>query len=55
VRSLVENNLDLELKVDDSNYMLVEKTTKSTVRVISRHELLKNAFATFYGRRRNRP
>jgi transcriptional regulator with XRE-family HTH domain len=54
LRSLVENELDIEVVVDEANYMLIERTTKSTVRVISRHELLKNAFASFYGRRGTR-
>jgi transcriptional regulator with XRE-family HTH domain len=49
IRSLIRNSLDLELVVDDLNYRLVEKSTGSTVRVISQHQLLKNAFATFYG------
>jgi len=45
---LVKNELALELKVDDDNYRLVEKTTQSTIRVISRNQLLRNAFVTFY-------
>jgi hypothetical protein len=49
IRSLIRNSLELELVVDDLNYRLVEKSTGSTVRVISQHQLLKNAFATFYG------
>ena len=48
IRALIRNELDLELVVDDLNYRLVEKTTTSTVRVISQHQLLRNAFATFY-------
>lgn len=48
IRALVENKLELELDVDDDNYRLVEKNTKSTIRVISRHKLLANAFTTFY-------
>lgn len=47
---LAENNLDLELQVDSENYRLVERTTRSTVRVISRHQLVTNAFSTFYRR-----
>lgn len=47
---LVHNDLDLRLHVDEDNYRLVEATTNSTVRVISRHQLLKNAFSTFYRR-----
>lgn len=48
LRALVENKLDLELVIDDDNYRLVESKTKSTIRVISRHKLLANAFTTFY-------
>lgn len=46
---LIENNLELELVIDDHNYRLVEKATRSTVRVISRHKLLQNAFGRLYG------
>lgn len=42
--SLVENKLDLRLIKDDNNYRLIDEATGSTVRVISRHELLRNAF-----------
>lgn len=48
VRALIENNLDLNLEVDDNNYKLIEKTTFSTIRVISKHKLLSNSFSTFY-------
>jgi hypothetical protein len=48
IRSVIHNDLKLELKVDDMNYRLVETTTGSTIRVISKHRLLRNAFATFY-------
>lgn len=48
VRALIENNLDLQLETDDNNYRLIEKTTLSTIRVISKHKLLSNSFSTFY-------
>jgi len=48
VRNLLENKLDLELEVDEHNYRLIERNTHSTIRVISRHQLISNAFKTFY-------
>jgi transcriptional regulator with XRE-family HTH domain len=48
LQDLVENKLDLELKIDENNYRLIERKTKSTIRVISRHKLISNAFLTFY-------
>lgn len=50
LRALIENRLDLELSVEADNYRLVEKSTRSTIRVISRNNLLVNAFETYYGR-----
>jgi transcriptional regulator with XRE-family HTH domain len=50
IKSLIENKLDLELEIDDYNYRLIEKSTKSTIRVVSKHKLLSNAFATFYSK-----
>lgn len=50
MRQLITNSLELELIVDDHNYRLVEKITRSTIRVISRHRLLANAFRAFYSR-----
>jgi len=50
LRGLIENTLGLELKVDEMNYRLVEMTTDSTIRVISRNNLLTNAFDTLYER-----
>ena len=44
----IRNELELELVIDEAHYRLVEKTTGSTIRVISQHLLLRNAFATFY-------
>jgi transcriptional regulator with XRE-family HTH domain len=45
---LVRNDLELELAVDDQNYRLVERSTRSTIRVIARHRLIGNAFDAFY-------
>jgi hypothetical protein len=50
LRGLVENVLSLELRPDADNYRLVEVTTGSTIRVISRNNLLINAFDTLYNR-----
>ncbi len=48
LKSLITNKLELDLEVDANNYRLIEKNTRSTIRVISRHNLLSNAFAAFY-------
>jgi hypothetical protein len=48
LKSLILNDLNLELRVDAHNYRLIETTTKSTIRVISRHRLIESAFSTFY-------
>lgn len=48
LRSLVRNEIEFDLDIDDDNYRLVEKTTRSTMRVISRHNLIANAFTAFY-------
>ncbi|HAA53799.1 MAG TPA: hypothetical protein DCE42_03550, partial [Myxococcales bacterium] len=48
LRSLIENKLSTTLEQDSQNIRLVEETTGSTIRVISRHQLLRNAFETFY-------
>ncbi|UAY51284.1 helix-turn-helix domain-containing protein [Ferruginibacter albus] len=48
LKSLIINKMDLELVVDSNNYKLIEKTSRSTMRVISRHKLLSNAFSAFY-------
>ena len=49
IHALIENDLDLEMVFPtaegDLNYRLVERTTGSTIRVISRHQLLRNAFS----------
>lgn len=46
--SLIKNKLDLKVIKDENNYRLVETTTGSTIRVISRHKLLQNAFEAYY-------
>jgi hypothetical protein len=48
LRELISNDLSLLLEVDEDNYKLIEESTRSTVRVISRHKLLSNAFSSFY-------
>lgn len=50
LRGVIENNLRLKLDVDPDNYRLVETTTGSTIRVISRNNLLTNAFDALYTR-----
>ena len=50
---LVHNNIGVDFRKEDMNYRLVEKVTGSTIRVISRHKLLLNAFATHYARSPN--
>ncbi|AGP32778.1 helix-turn-helix domain-containing protein [Sorangium cellulosum] len=50
LRGLLENKLQLELEPDDTNYRLLEKTTRSTVRVIARNTLLNNALDGLYDR-----
>ena len=48
LNALLRNSLDLNMVTDEKNYRLVERTTGSTVRVISRHKLLGNAFERHY-------
>lgn len=48
VRAVVRNELESDLQSDDDNYRLVERTTGSTMRVITRHALITNGFAAFY-------
>ena len=47
---LIKNDLQLGFTKDERNYRLIEKLTGSTIRVISRHRLLLNAFSTHYSR-----
>jgi hypothetical protein len=48
MESLIKNELSFSLHPEAENYRLVEETTGSTARVISRHTLITNAFASFY-------
>ena len=50
VRALIRNEIESDLEIDDDNYRLVERGTRSTMRVISRHGLIGNAFSAFYKR-----
>jgi hypothetical protein len=50
VESLIKNELKFALHPEADNYRLVEVTTLSTARVISRHTVITNAFASFYSR-----
>lgn len=52
LRMLIENRLELEMFKDHLNYRLVERLTGSTVRVISRHKLLRSAFEIHYWQKR---
>jgi transcriptional regulator with XRE-family HTH domain len=45
---LIRNELELTLSKEKMNYRLVEKLTASTIRVISRHMLLRHAFSAHY-------
>jgi hypothetical protein len=49
ILSLIENKLDVKLDdKDENNYRLIEENTSSTIRVISKHQLIANAFKTYY-------
>jgi len=50
LRGVIENKLKLRLETDPNNYTLVEVSTNSTVRVISRNSLLVNASDALYAR-----
>src|SRR5207244_10786541 len=45
---LLTNTIETEVRSDDQNYRLVEKITGSTLRVVSKHQLLTYAFWTQY-------
>lgn len=48
--NIVKNNFDTYLEKDEFNIKLIEKNTKSTIRVVSKHTLIKNSFKKhFYG------
>lgn len=48
IESLIKNKLEFSLLPEVNNYRLIEKSTHSTARVISRHTLITNGFAAFY-------
>jgi len=48
LRGVLENTLRLEVVTEEENYRLVEHDTQSTLRVVSRHHLLTNAFWSQY-------
>lgn len=48
LKNLLLNTLDLKLEIDENNYKLIEKTTGSVIRVISKNILLSYAFEQFY-------
>ena len=48
IKQLVQNKLETELKNEPDNYKLIEKSTGSIIRVISKHKLISNSFETFY-------
>ncbi len=48
MHGLLVNKIETELVCDSENYKLVEVGTRSTLRVISKHRLLTNAFWTQY-------
>lgn len=50
LRGLIENNLEYHPDNDDVNYRLIEKISGSTVRVISRNQMISNSFMTHYRR-----
>jgi transcriptional regulator with XRE-family HTH domain len=48
VHRLINNTIETDILIDQDNYRLVERLTRSTLRVISKHKLLTNAFWTQY-------
>ena len=52
LEAVIKNDLDLESQKDEDNYRVIERVTGSTIRVISRHELLRNAFEAHYRKSR---
>jgi transcriptional regulator with XRE-family HTH domain len=48
LRGVIENTLKTKVVTEPDNYRLVEQETQSTLRVVSRHQLLTNAFWTQY-------
>ena len=52
LRGIFSNELQFDLDEDAENYRLVERGTRSTVRVISKNKMLVNALDNLYGRLR---
>lgn len=48
VECIVKNEFSLVMNRDEDNYRVIESNTGSTIRVISRHALLRNAFQSYY-------
>lgn len=48
LESLLKNKMDLELRSDENNYKLLEASTSSVIRVISKNTLLSHSFEQFY-------
>lgn len=48
--NIIKNNLSVKFQKEEMNYRLVEEITGSTIRVISRHKLLLNAFSIHYSK-----
>jgi len=48
LHGLLLNSLSFDLQIDERNYRLIETITSSTIRVISRHRLLTNAFHSYF-------
>lgn len=48
LRKLITNKLSVKLIADDDNYRLIETDTNSTIRVISKNPLIKNAYNSYY-------
>jgi transcriptional regulator with XRE-family HTH domain len=48
LKCLLKNEMDLKLQKDDDNYKLIETTTGSIIRVISKNILLGHSFEQFY-------
>lgn len=48
LRAVILNEMNLEHSKDENNSRLIESTTGSTVRVISRNAMLRHAFDAYY-------
>ena len=50
LHALIKNKLNLKVIKDEFNYRLIDQMTGSTIRVISRHNLLQNSFEAYYAK-----